>query len=504
MMKTIKFYWDEKPLTLIMVLAIFFRLLAVIFSKGFGWHDDHFLVIEPVQSWIDGTDYNNWLPIHGNTTPSGHSFFYPGIHFVILYVLKWIGMTEPQSKMIVIRFLHALLSLIIVRTGFKIAEKLSNRETARWTGLMLAVYWFMPFLSVRNLVEFVNIPFLILASWIIIKNDDSRKANLSFFYTGLFLGIATCVRFQTVIFAIGLGVVMLFQKKWKPLFIVTLGCALVFCLFQGINDYLLWGKPFAEFRQYVQHNVENANNYLTNSWYSYVLLVLGILLPPLSVFLFFGFLRTWKKHVILFFPTMLFIVFHSVFPNKQERFILSIVPFIIILGTIGWTDFVSTSSFWEKRKKLLRGLYGFSISINCIVLPFVTVMYSKEARVESMVYLSHDEHIRSIVLEDSNHSRTRLAPMFYLKHWIAASEITTTHPLEEYVKDHAGSDTTQYPDYILFFENEKLEQRVASLKQYYPKLQYMTTIDQGFIDDLLHRMNPNNNVNQTIYIYKVK
>ncbi|MEO8085925.1 MAG: glycosyltransferase family 39 protein [Bacteroidota bacterium] len=503
-MKMIKKYWEEKPLTLILVLAIFFRLLAVIFAKGFGWHDDHFLVIEAAQSWVDGTDYNSWLPINGNTNPSGHSFFYPGIHFVILYILKWIGMTEPQSKMMVIRLLHALLSLIIVRAGFKITEKLSNLETARWTGLMLAIYWFMPFLSVRNLVEFVNVPLLIAASWIIIKNDGSGKARRSLFYAGLFLGMAMCVRFQSVIFVIGLGTVLLFQKKWMPLFLITIGCTLIFCLFQGVNDYLLWGRPFAEFRQYVQHNVDNANNYLTNTWYSYVLVVVGILLPPLSVFLFFGFLRTWKKHAILFFPTMLFLVFHSIFPNKQERFILSIVPFIIILGAIGWSDFVSYSAFWLKRKKLLRGLYGFSISINCIALPFVTVMYSKEARVESMVYLSHDEHIRSIAMEDTNHSRTRLAPLFYLKHWIPTYEITTEHPLAEFVKEHAGSDTTQYPDYILFFENIKLDQRVADLKQYYPQLHYMTTIDQGFIDDLLHRMNPLNNVNQTVYIYKVR
>jgi hypothetical protein len=294
------------------------------------------------------------------------------------------------------------------------------------------------------------------------------------------------------------------QKKWKPLFMLTTGCALFFCLFQGINDYLLWGRPFAEFRQYVQHNVDNANNYLTNTWYSYIVVILGILLPPARLFLFFGFLRTWRKHAILFLPTMLFLVFHSIFPNKQERFILTIVPFVIILGAIGWNEFVSSSQFWRQRKKLLNGLCIFSAVLNCIALPFVTVMYSKEARVESMVYLSRDAHIRSIALEDTNHSRTRLPPLFYLKHWIPTYEITTEHPLVEFVKEHAAADTMQYPDYILFFENGNLEKRVADLKHYYPGLHYMTTIDQGFIDDLLHRMNPLNNVNQTIYIYKVK
>ena len=42
--------WDEKPLRLIVLVAVFFRLIAVIFSKGFGWFDDHFLIIEASQS----------------------------------------------------------------------------------------------------------------------------------------------------------------------------------------------------------------------------------------------------------------------------------------------------------------------------------------------------------------------------------------------------------------------------------------------------------------------
>jgi hypothetical protein len=471
---------------------------------GFGWNDDHFLVIEAAQSWVDGTDYNNWLPINGNTTPSGHSFFYPGIHFLILYFLKWIGMTEPQSKMYIIRLLHAVLSLIIVISGYRIAEKLSNRNSARLVGLMLAAYWFMPFLSVRNLVEFVCIPFLMLVCWRIIKNKDSQDIFKSFIVAGIFAGIAMCIRFQSVIFIIGLGGVLLFEKKWKHLIYMALGCTLFFGLEQGINDYMLWGRPFAEFGEYVKHNMDNAYTYLTNSWYSYILLIIGLLLPPLGLFLFWGLLRTWKKHAILFFPTILFLVFHSIFPNKQERFILPIVPFIIILAGIGWNEFVSNSSFWMKRKKLLTFCYAFSIGLNCIILPVVITTYSKRARVESMVYLSNDSSIRSIALEDTNHSRTRLAPRFYLKKWIPVYDITTDHPLEEFVKTHATSDTSQYPDYIIFFENNNLDQRVAKLKSYFPSLHYMTTIDQGFIDDMLHKMNPDNNVNQVAYIFKVK
>jgi len=59
MLQQLRKYWDEKPLLLILGAGLFLRLLAVVFSKGFGFFDDHFLIIEAGQSWADGTDYNN-------------------------------------------------------------------------------------------------------------------------------------------------------------------------------------------------------------------------------------------------------------------------------------------------------------------------------------------------------------------------------------------------------------------------------------------------------------
>jgi uncharacterized membrane protein YqaE (UPF0057 family) len=311
------------------------------------------------------------------------------------------------------------------------------------------------------------------------------------------------VRFQSSIFVAGILAALLIKRNWKALVPVGLGVAVFFCLEQGISDYLLWGKPFVEFREYVQYNIDNATTYLTNTWYSYVILVLGILLPPVSIFLFFGFLRTWRRHSILFIPTFLFLAFHSYFPNKQERFILTIVPFIIILGVIGWEEFRESSVFWGKRKKLLNGFYIFSLTINLILLPFISTFYSKEARVESMTYLSHDAGIRFLLLEDSNHSRIRLAPRFYLNKWITIYEITSEASLENYIKYSPERIDANKPQYVLFFEEENLKERINKLKTIYPKLDYVTTINQGFIDDLLHRMNPNNNVNQIIFIYKV-
>ena len=49
---------DFNSLKTILFFGLVVRLMASIFSQGYGMHDDHFLIIEASTSWIDGYDYN--------------------------------------------------------------------------------------------------------------------------------------------------------------------------------------------------------------------------------------------------------------------------------------------------------------------------------------------------------------------------------------------------------------------------------------------------------------
>jgi hypothetical protein len=190
--------WKEHPLRFILLLAILSRLIAIFFSKGFGWFDDHFLIIEASQSWVDGFDYNNWLPSsEANTGPSGHNLFYTGIHYLFFKLCDWINFSGPQNKMYVVRFLHAGLSLAVVYFGYKLTKLLGGEKSARFAGLLLAILWMFPFLSVRNLVEFTCVPFLLWGSWILMNDNRYRNLILKGLIAGLILGLAFCMRFQS-------------------------------------------------------------------------------------------------------------------------------------------------------------------------------------------------------------------------------------------------------------------------------------------------------------------
>lgn len=501
--------WNENPLTIIMLLAIIFRAIAVIFARGFGMHDDHFLVIEVAQSWVDGNDYNHWLPgSFENTGPSGHSYFYVGIHYFILLFFKFLGIQNPQTKMFLIRFLHAAFSLITVFYGYKITEKLHNLKSARIAGLLLAIYFFMPWLSVRNLVEVACIPFLILSVWMIVKTESvpqseriSRKIILNYFIAGILSGLAMDVRFQSFFFVFGLCLAVLINLKWKETIAILIGIFISFGLLQAITDIILWGHPFAEFSEYVHYNLANSSSYGSGPWYNYMLLLLGIMIPPVSIIVIVGFFRMWKKYTLVFLPAFIFLLFHSIFPNKQERFILPIIPFIIILGMIGWHDLLEKSAYLQTKKGFIKACWIFFWIINLVLLPVFSTMYSKKARIESMVYLSKYPDIRYILTEDTNNGSVKVPPLFYLDQWIYVYEVSKNHPLDSLKPTLIKNGPQCSPRFILFFEAENLQQRVDTIKTMFPKIKYETTIEPSYLDKFMHWLNPNN-LNQTIYIYK--
>ncbi len=502
MFGTIKRIWLSHPLTIIMILAIFFRLLAVIFARGFGMIDDHFLVIESAQSWADGFDYNNWLPgSHGNTGPTGHNLFFPGLHFLLFSFFNKIGLDDPQIKMLIVRFLNASWSLLTVWFGYKITEKVADKRTASLVGLLLAILWFMPWISVRDLVEVICIPFLVMAVWFIVSRENQPGQFWVYFLSGILLGLAFNIRPQIVFFSIGLGIAVLISGRFRELGGLILGAIVPVLLIQGSIDFFIWGKPFAEILKYFQTNFAEATGYIVLPWYDYLLVVLGMLIPPVSFFLLFGFIREWKRLLIIFLPVALFFVMHSAFPNKQERFIMPVIPFIIIAGAVGWSEFAGRSIFWKNRKQWLRACWIFFWIINLLALPAVSTVYSKRSRVESMTYLYRYPNINAILVADA-HESPEMFPRFYLGQWPTMyDELKENQNTDSLIALVSKRTPDRQPSFLLFTGEPGLQHRVMAARNYFPFLIYETTIEPGFVDKVMHWLNPVNKMNR-VFIYR--
>jgi hypothetical protein len=494
LINSIKRFWQNHPLLVIILIALVPRLIAVIFSKGYGMHDDHFGPIE--QPFHIMHDISYWTE---RTTPHGHSIVYPSIHYVLFTGFEALGIQDPQGKMYLIRLFHALYSLLIVLFGYKIAEVLSNQEIAKKTGFILALFWAFPFLGVRNLIEMVCIPPLMAGFYYaFISKDKLHNA----FIAGLCFGLAFVFRYQTLSLSATLGMVLLFKKDGKQLMLFVVGFLLTACVIQGGADIFAWGYPFASFIEYLRYNTIHGNDYTTGPWYNYLLLVLGAFIPPISFFLVFGLFRNWRKTLLILLPVIVFFVLHSYFPNKQERFIFPVVPIILVLGVVGWEEFIHESAFWIRHKYVLKTFWIWFWVINVALLIPFTTYYSKRSRVESM-YALYTKPVNGIILVGGKWGVIQ-PPLFY----------TGVYPIPIYeIQDDSQIPQVQArisavhdpPNYAIFFGIENIAERVRNIESSLKVgLTLEKRIDASFLDDIFYRLNPRNNKNQTAFVYKVE
>ena len=208
--------WWRRQTPLFQLLAVggALRVLAAWGSPGYLMHDDHFLVVEAAASWVDGEDYNLWLPWSQTARgidPQPHpaNFFYVGSQFVALSVLKSLGMERPKDLALSLRLLHALYSLLTIVFTYRIAEALGGKRAAWWAGGLVAIWAWMPLLSAHQLVEMACIPPLLFAAWQLVRAPRSQWTWRHLVGAGVGLGIATGLRYQCGLFGVGWGLAML-------------------------------------------------------------------------------------------------------------------------------------------------------------------------------------------------------------------------------------------------------------------------------------------------------
>lgn len=529
---------DFNSYSTILFFALIVRLVAAIFSEGYGMHDDHFLIIEASSSWVDGFDYNNWLPwSSGNAGhPEGHSFTYVGLNYLFFVIFKFFGVTDPKTLMLFNRLIHGLFSLLIVHFGYKIAQKTVSQKSAVTVGWILALLWALPFLSVRNLVEVSCIPFIL---WGVYKIVAARK-NTDFLWAGILLGMAVSYRYQVGVAAIGIAAYFYFRNEWKHFLLYCLGVVITFSITQGLVDYLIWGYPFAELSGYVIYNMNEGQEYMPNTnYFMYFYVLFGLFLIPLGILLAIGFFTNPKKQwavivpsvIMLFFhiwwpslqlywvlcvvaffviygglgklrqlnsdwllylPAIFFILFHTFYPNRQERFVLSVFPLVLILGIKG-IELLRKNASWEKTWKISIRMF-WVLNIPLVIL--LSLMSSKLSRVDAMYSLDEYKTTqgKKVLLEATGDASITMLPKYYANDWTL------------FFINRENTDEPLYPegttvDFIFFFGEQDLTGRINQYREVYPGMKLVKKCQPSLIDKILFKLNPNNK-NQYIEVWK--
>ena len=125
-----------------------------------------------------------------------------------------------------------------------------------------------------------------------------------------------------------------------------------------------------------------------------------------------------------------------------------------------------------------------------------------------MNYLYEAGDCSNFILEFTHSNQGAMMPQFYSDHWTTYYYFKKGDPVEGILRNAAheaeksASDIMpkSLPNYVLFYDDENLEQRMKNMQLYYPTLDYRTTIESGWFDELLHWLNPKNSL-EKIHIY---
>ncbi len=486
--------WASRPTVLIMVLAAVLRLLAALFAKGYGMHDDHFCVIEDAQRWVEGYD------VPSSARVPKRNLVYVGLHYGLFRSLRALGLSDPQLVMYVVRLLHAAYSLLTVWFGMKLVRGLAGEAIARRVGLLLAGFWVLPYMSVRNLVEYVCVPPLVIAIQFAAQERGSADVRHGLL-TGMVGAAAFTLRYQAAAFLAAAGALLLVRGELRKVAALAAGFAALCFLTLGIPEWVVLGAPFATLKRYLAHNVAHARSYVTGPWFMYLGTVLGAFIPPFSFALVWGFLRSWRRAAFVFWPTAAFFLIHSAFPNKQERFILPIVAFVLIGGVIGLDQVTRRLRGGSVWKKLIRASWAWFLVVNTVLLGISIFTYSKKTRVASMTYLREKGDVTALVVENHRSSSPRM-PLFYLGAWAKVYDFPSSKSVEAFRQELCAPDALR-PDYVIFLGAKNLDDRLRRTRQLFPAVEFETEITPSLVDRLLYLLNPEHNVNQTSYIYRV-
>lgn len=398
---------DEHPLRLLLLIGLVLRLVAAFFARGYMATDDHNQVIELAASWLRGD--NDYL---AGDSQFYRSLLYPALNYFQIGACHALGIVHPDYVMLINRVVHAVFSLWTIVLTYELGLRLGDKSVAWTAGLIVAAHAVMPYVSVRNLIEAVCIPFLLWGIYEIVNvEDDHVDCNRRWLFAGLAFGIGFLIRWQIASAIAGIGVYLLIKRQWRGVLLIS-AAFLIPVIIEGVWDWQAHGVFLGSLVRYLEHNAIHAYDYVVGPWYRYLLLVLGIFVPPFSLLLLYASGRYIKRLGIIAWVVLPFFIVHSLVPGKQERFLIPIFPEIALM-------FVLAIWHWKRECSLVLSRWighGWTWfwAVNAVLLVGALTHYGQRGKIEPLIGLFEEREVGGVIVDVTVRGRTTDLPLFYL------------------------------------------------------------------------------------------
>jgi len=403
-------------------------------------------------------------------------------------VARGIGIHDPGVEMLLVRLVQAAYSLLVVYFVYRLLERSLGRESALLGGLLAAAFFAMPVTAVHQLEESVAQVPLLAACWWWSRSEGSWRWAAA---SGSALGAALILRFPLIGFVAAFVVMALLQRvppRHKVAFVG--GLALVVVL-QGYSNVLInhqWGYSFIERlgpMLHPQRMALEAEGYPSSPPWHYVLTLLAALIPPVSVLLLAAAVQGGRRFPLIGIATLVFLVSHSIIANKQERFILPILPLLLILVVAGLPWLAA------RIAPAYHGMWWYFWIVNSALLLVLTFSFAKKDRVEPLLFVYHRHDATGVLVAQYNESFG--VPEYYLG---------KPQPALVVVEREQEVHVTGVPiNYVILYSDTPEADRVFLAGALNRHLTLLTTITPSLADRLAHAINPRHNKAHIAFVY---
>lgn len=465
------------------------RLLAAILSQGFLASDDHHVVVAAADQIASGV---------GLPATYARSALLPGAIAAIMTVGRTLGIHDPGIEMLLVRLVQAAYSLLVVYFVYRLLASPPDPSRSGEEGLQLrgavigsmlaAAFFAMPVTAVHQLEESVcQVPLLAAFWW-----WQRRATVLGGLAAGAALGIALILRFPLIGLVAAFVVIALLQPRPISTKLALLGGLLLVIVLQGYSNALINHDWWFSFKArlgpmlHPQHMAVESEGYPHSPPWHYLLTLLAALIPPASVLLLAAAVKggMGRPFLVPSVGALAFLVSHSLIANKQERFLLPILPVLFILIVAGLPWLASRLGRWY------RGMWWYFWAVNTALLLAVTFSFSKKDRVAPLLFVYRRHDATGVLV--AQFDQTFTVPEYYLGR---------PRPVLVVLQRRDDTRLSELINYVVLYSDSPDTDRAALAGALHRNLTLVRIVTPSLTDRIAHAINPRHNKARTALIY---
>ncbi|MGZ3804542.1 MAG: hypothetical protein ACXVB4_10055 [Pseudobdellovibrionaceae bacterium] len=365
--------------------------------------------------------------------------------------------------------LSALAALLLFRQ--------KSENLAKVAVLLLGFHFAAPGLLTRPMFESLAAPWMALTCAFAVLYDEQQK--LKPLLAGVFCAsMAFTLRQQTGFCALVFMVLPLLHKQWKHLFLAGLA-GLTFFVLSGLPDIFIRGSFHHSLRALAEYNFKHGADYGNRPWHFFFPLIFVCMFTPWLIAKYPpGFLKdAFKRYRSLYIILALFLILHSLFANKFERFLISMIPVMIFLLVPFVAYFLETAS--QRKYRLLSML-----AVNLIFWLPASFFPAQKNITDLARYM--DEYPQYHSLKSIDQSIEWIPDAFMRKADYTILQLSTA----EFQKSEASKSC----DYLIALNKKSFADNKEFLYSHYD---FITRFDVNLIESIAYKLNPENNVRRS-------